>query len=111
MEVIRRHVITRSLPKRLKDLDAFHDFSYGERREPVEVNDTLLRLLGTFVALWPFLDVTIEAYCRNVASRHQITVLTIRHQIAERQVSGIGMVHQLTEAYREGAYRGRHQDI
>ena len=111
VEVIGRHVVARSLAKGFQDLDALHDFTYGEGAEPVEVDNRLARLLGTLVTLRPFLDVTVETNGSDVASWHQVAVVAVSHQVGERQVARIGMVHQLAEANREGADSGRHQDI
>ena len=111
VEVIGRHVVTRGITQGLQDLDSLHDLSHGEGREPVEVNDTLLRLLTALVALGPFLDITIQTNSGDVTSWHQIAVIAISHQIAERQIARIRMVHQLSEANAERANSGRHQHI
>ena len=111
VEVIGRHVVARGIAQGLQHLDAFHDLTHGEGREPVEVDDTLLRQLRTLVTLRPLLDVAIETHSGNVTSRHQRHRLTIVDEIGERQVTGVGMVHQLAETDAERADGGRHQDI
>ena len=111
MEVIGRHIVTRCLTQGRQDLDALHDLTHGEGREPVEVDDTLPRQLRALVTLRPFLDITIKPHGGDVTTRHERHRLTIINKVRERQVTGVGMVHQLTETDAERTDRGRHQDI
>ena len=84
MEIVSRDIVTRGMTQVLQDLDTLHDLSHGKGREPVEVDDTLPRLLRTLVTFRPFLDITIETHRCDVSARHQITVVTIGHEIRER---------------------------
>ena len=111
MEVVGGNVVSTGLTEILENFAAFQDFAYGERGEPVEVDDGLLRLLTAFVALGPFLDVAVQSHGCDVASWYQVAVVAVCHQIGERQVAGVGMVHQLAEADGEGTDGGRHQHI
>ena len=111
VEVIGRHIITRCTTQSLQDLNTLNNLAYGERTQPVKVDDTLLRLLWTFVTLRPFLDITIQTYGGDISSWYQIHRLAVCNQIWEWQIARVWMVHQFTEADREGTYRSRHQDI
>ena len=111
VEIIGRDIVAAGLTEILENLAPLEDFTHCERRKPVEVDDGLLRLLAALVALGPFLDIAVETHGSDVSAGNQIAVVAVCHQIRERQVAGVGMVHQFAEAYREGTDGGGHQHI
>ena len=111
LEVIRRDVLATGFLQLLQNLLTLLNLADSERRQPVEVNDGLAAGGGTLVALRPLLDVTIQADGRDITTRYDVHRLAIRQQIGEGQTAHVGMVHQLAETHREGAYLGRHQHV
>ena len=108
---ILRNVVARHLAQVLQYLLALQDFAYGERREPIEVDDALAVFLCTEVALRPFLDVAVQAHGGDVSARDEEHLVAIGNEIGERQVAGVGVVHQLAEAYGERTQGGWHQQV
>ena len=109
--VVGRHVVARCLAQALQDLLALQDLAHGERAEPVEVDYALAAVLRPHVALGPFSDVAVQAHGCEVASRHQIHDVAVGNEVGKGQRARVGVIHQLAEAHREGAYVCRHEEV
>ena len=59
MVIVCRDIVSRGLPQILKDGLALQYLSHGEWRQPVEVDNTLLRACGAHVPLGPFSYVSV----------------------------------------------------
>ena len=77
----------------------------------VEVDDALTTGGGTLVTLGPLLDIAVETYRGDVASRYDIHGVAVSQQIGERQTTHVGVVHQFAETYGEGSNLCWQKDI
>ena len=111
MKVVGRHLVARCLAQPLQYPFSLHDFTDGERREPVEVDNAALRLCRPHVALRPLAYVAIESHGGNVSPRRKIHDVTIGDEVRERQAARVGVIHEFAETHRECSDVCRHQHI
>ena len=65
----------------------------------------------SLVALGPLADVAVESHGGKIAARFQIHRVAVGDEIGERQVAGIGMVHEFAKEHAERSDVGRQQQV
>ena len=109
--VVRRDVVAACLSQILKYLLSPENLADGERRQPVEVDDALLRLLRAHIPLRPLPYVTVKTDGGDVPARHEEHLVGLGDEVGEGQRGGVGMVHQLAEAHGERTDGRRHEQV
>ena len=109
--VIGAHIVTACGTQVLQNLFPSQHLADGERAEPVEVDHAAVLATIALVAFGPLADVTVQTHGGEVASRFEVHRVAIGDEVGERQVTRIGVIHQLAEQHTERTNVGGQQQI